>query len=109
MDNITKINKLKELYLQLLTLVNTYSTSNMSIEKNFIEDIISYIKSVDSVQNEDTKTIFQNIKMMDEHLYPLRGGLADFIISMNDSKKEDELNIMLFHIEDEIWNILKDY
>ena len=113
MNNIEKIKTLKQLYTELLSLVEEgKNDGSYFIIKTRIKDIIDGINDVD-ITEQNAEEILKEIRKVNNRLYPPRGGLSEFEIweYTPDGKYEfnDKLNQELISIKGRIWNILKEY
>jgi archaellum component FlaC len=112
-NNIEKIKTLKQLYTELLSLVEHGKDNNNYFRiKTRINDIIDGVNDVD-ISEQNAETILKEIRKVHDDFYPPRGGLEDFAIWEYDSegkyKFNDKLNQELDSITDKIWEILKEY
>jgi hypothetical protein len=113
MNNIEKIKTLKELYRELLSLVEQGKNDGGYFTiKTRINDIIGYINDLD-ISEQNAEIILKEIREVNDDFYPPRGGLEDFAIWEYDSegkyKFNNKLNQELDSIKDKIWSILKEY
>ncbi len=78
-----KINCIKELYLRLLTIIETYGKGEIDGQINQVKFIISCLEDNDFEKLNPEKQR-EALGKMHEALFPPRGGLSEFFIWSND-------------------------
>lgn len=98
------IYELKQLFEELLFIVDKYGDSTINNQKKIINRIIGKIDSIDISNFEEE---FMEIQRDYKNLYPARGGLSDFYIWKDDFNERQKLNEPLSKIGDRLWELLK--
>lgn len=99
-----ELKKIKELFMQLSRIVRKYGKSQYRIQLESIDHILECIES-DITLDQKIAYILRKYKL----LYPPYGGLSEFYIHSDDFKERLRLNEPLDKINDELWQILKEY
>lgn len=104
MDKLKDINELKQLFKELLLIVDKYGDSSINNQKKIIMRIIDKIAVID-ISNSEKQ--FIEIQREYKNLYPARGGLSEFYIWNDDFNERQKLNEPLSKIRERLWEILK--
>ncbi|EUJ26618.1 Uncharacterised protein [Listeria grayi] len=97
-----KIIILQEQYQLLLKYLNKYGDSSLNPQ-------ISNIKLILEILNKDKNgTNLDNIREINDSLYPPRGGLSEFFIWDNDYEKRVLLNEPVDRAKEITWDILNN-
>lgn len=104
MDNKGIIKELKQLFEELLVIVEKYGDNTVINQKRIISRIIEKINIMD-INNCDFNSI--DIQREYKNLYPARGGLSEFYIWKDDFTERQTLNEPLSKIRDRLWELLK--
>ncbi|EUJ43395.1 hypothetical protein HB825_05305 [Listeria booriae] len=99
-----KLDLLKEQYLVILKEMTRYGSSSNRPQIRQIKNILEFI---DDVKNgEITDEVFEELRRMNDSLYPPHGGLGEFYIWADDFDERMKLNEPLDKARDFTWNTL---
>ncbi|MBC1317293.1 hypothetical protein [Listeria booriae] len=99
-----KLDLLKEQYLVILKEMTRYGSSSNRPQIRQIKNILEFI---DDVKNgEITDEVFEELRRMNDSLYPPHGGLGEFYIWADDFDERMKLNEPLDKASDFTWNTL---
>ncbi|WP_291584070.1 hypothetical protein [Clostridium sp. UBA6640] len=104
MSKSESIYELKQLFEELLLIVDKYGDNTINNEKKIINRIIENIYSIDISNFEEE---FIEIQRDYKNLYPARGGLSEFYIWKDDFNGRQKLNEPLSKIRERLWELLK--
>lgn len=104
MDKLEDINELKQLFEELLFIIDKYGDSSINNQKTIIMRIIEKIACV-NISNSEKQ--FIEIQREYKNLYPARGGLSEFYIWNDNFNERQKLNEPLTKIRERLWEILK--
>jgi hypothetical protein len=94
----------KQLFKDLLDILNKYGDYSVHIQKGIIMDILDIIEF-----DMDAKQKFAEVKRRYSWLYPLgaKGGLAEFYIHRDDFEERKALNKPLHKINALLWEMFQ--
>ena len=104
MNKLKDINELKQLFEELLSIVDKYGDNSLDNQKKIIKHIIDTIINVNI---DDLEKQFIEIQRDYKNLYPARGGLSEFYIWNDNFNERQKLNEPLSRIRERLWEILK--
>lgn len=104
MGKLEDINELKQLFEELLLIVDKYGDNTINNQKKIIKRIIDKIVGID-INNFEKQ--FIEIQRDYKNLYPAKGGLSEFYIWNDDFNERQKLNEPLSKITERLWEILK--
>ncbi|MBC2284957.1 hypothetical protein [Listeria booriae] len=98
----SKTARLKEMYLELLRILEKYGPVEMSTQIRTIKEILIYLNTANESEDAMIKQVFQMHKSMS----PGKSGLAEFYFWDNDFETRSRVNKPLGELKQEIWDIL---
>ena len=102
-----KVKELQILYYELLAIIEIYGKKRIEPQIERIKDIVELLNEIDIRDERICRNVLKDIIKNNIFLYPLRGGLSDFSIIINDKTKERLLNEQLEDIQNKIDKILR--
>ncbi len=104
MYNKERMDELKQLFEELLAIIDKYGDNTIYKQRKMINRIVERIECID-VSNFESQ--FIQIQREYKSLYPARGGLSEFHIWKDDFDERQRLNEPLSRIRERLWELLK--
>jgi hypothetical protein len=104
MDNKEIIQEMKQLFEELLSIVEKHGDSTVINQKNIIRRVLQIINNIDINKYESEVIAIQREY---QKLYPARGGLSEFYIWRDDFQERQAVNAPLSKIRKRLWKLLK--
>ncbi|MGX4669007.1 hypothetical protein JNUCC74_07310 [Cerasibacillus sp. JNUCC 74] len=98
---MNQLNELKNQFLIIIDVLRKYGDNSNKPQILIIEEILNILES-----NEEDMIKFEKIKVLNNKLYPPRGGLGEFFIWDDDFDKRIEKNEVLEYAKGFTWKIL---
>jgi hypothetical protein len=97
-----KINKIKEIFSELLPILEKYNTGEINYQINEIRKGEELIRL-----NDYSEELLSELKIIIKTLYPPHGGLSDFYIWKEDEGERIEVNKPIATLGDLLWELAK--
>lgn len=104
MDNKETIQEIKQLFEELLAIVEKYGDKTILNQESIIRHTLAIIDSQDT---DDYELEIIDIQREYKKLYPARGGLSEFYIWRDDFEERLAVNEPLSKITKRLWELLK--
>lgn len=108
-DIVTKLNRIKELFVDLLKILKAEDDNSISYAKNVLLVNISrieYALSNVNSENADLNSLFSEVQISYKSMYPPRGGLTEFFVWRDDFDERVKANKPLNRIKEELRQML---
>lgn len=96
------MDELKQLFKELLIMVQQYGDSSYNAQRGILKEIIKYMEGDDADNNK-----FSQAKWVYKNLFFPKSPLSEFYIWKEDFAERKKLNDLLESIKNRLWEILK--
>lgn len=101
------IDKLQGLFTELGIILVANRREDIDYHISEVKYIVKILNECKKNNYIDSDNVIEEIKLINNNLYPARGGLSDFFIWKADFDERIKANEPLNRIGNEIWKILK--